>query len=225
MVHGRNLRAMWGAASALGAALGAVAALALFPDAAFARNPTGQFGLHLVGFALTIGILLGFSQWLVLRYTPWPPPRHSLRSLGLWIPATGLGVALMIMPLWWLDAAMIGLIVFAPVEVVARVVGPTLPAIALLALMQWALLRDHGLGDTGWITRTLIGGILGVTIGLVFSMLASRSGALPFEAMWALGTGLILGLFQAGALVRRLEAPPDSPRAGRPTARRRRPHW
>jgi len=216
---------MWSAASALGAALGAVAALALFPDAAFARNPTGQFGLHLVGFALTIGIALGLAQWLVLHYTPWPPPRHSLRSLGLWIPATGLGVALMVMPLWWLDAEVLGFIVFAPVEVVVHMVGPMLPGIALLALMQWALLRDHGLGDTGWITRTLIGGILGVTVGLVFSMLAGLRGVLPLEALWALGTGLILGLVQAGALVRRLKAPPDSPMPGRPTARRRRPHW
>ena len=57
----------WIIGSGIGAGVGASLVLALFPSAAFGGNPTDQFGWHLVGFALAIGILFAILQWLLLR--------------------------------------------------------------------------------------------------------------------------------------------------------------
>jgi hypothetical protein len=91
---------LWIGASATGALAGAGLALIVFPSGAFARNPAGQFGWNLVGFALSIGIPLAIFQWLALRYIlRFREVAHSL-FLVLWIPVTSIGTALMILPLW-----------------------------------------------------------------------------------------------------------------------------
>lgn len=124
-----RVRWIWISSSGIGVLAGASLALFLFPEAAFAVNPTGHFGWHLVGFALSISIPFGLSQWIALRYLLRNRTVSVISSLDLWLPVTAIGIALMILPLWWWDAVVF---LYAPWVVVM----PMLPGICVLALSQ-----------------------------------------------------------------------------------------
>jgi hypothetical protein len=181
--------ALWVGASAVGALAGAQLALLLFPDAAFGRNPVGQFSWHLIGFALCMGFPVAGLQWLALRHLlrKCEPSRRS--SLILWIPATSIGIALTILPLWWWDA-----VVFAFLPVVVLV--PMLPGMICLGLIQRLLLEGLILTRYSWTIATIVGGTIGSIVGLI----AGFALPIPLELTWAFATGAGIGVLQGSVL-------------------------
>lgn len=177
---------LWIGASGAGALVGAAIALFLFPIAAFATNPTGKFGWHLVGFAFSLGIPFALAQYAVLRIAVPDRPQIQASVLALWIPVTSIGLAAMIFPFWWWDAM---LFIYMPFMVAV----PILPGSFLLAFGQWSILNHQGLAGLSWLALTLLGAVLGVFIGF----LVAFEFALPVELPWALVTGLFIGSLQA----------------------------
>lgn len=182
---------LWTGASALGTSIGAMLALILFPSAAFASNPTGQFSWNLVGFALAIGVPLGVSQWLVLRQLLKYRLANDSLSLHLWIPATSVGIAVMVMPLWWWDAEVF---IFAP-WVVAYVM---FPGMILLGIAQWLILYRLISVRFTWVLRTIAGAAIGSILGLVVAFFLTP---IPLEITWSFLAGAGIGRLQAMGLV------------------------
>ena len=204
-----NARALllWIVASGGGGFLGAALAVGLFPKAGWGQNPTGQFGWHLLGFALTVGLPFALAQSLALG--------HLLRGRGgavvrlLWLPLTTAGIAGMIMPLWWYDA---GMLMWFP-WLVARAM---LPGILFMAIAQGLVMQNVlgiGLSWTLWTVGGAVGGAVAgliapaFLVGLLF-MVASFpieiADSIPIEPLWALGFGATLGLAQGLLLARHL---------------------
>jgi hypothetical protein len=177
---------IWTIGSALGTLIGAVLALILFPSAAFARNPTGQFGWNLVGFALAIGIPMGLSQWWVLRHILKSRSAKKGLFLHLWIPVTSVGIAVMILPLWWYDAEAF---LFMP----WLVAYPMFPGMILLGVTQWFLLYQLISARFTWALLTIMGAAIGSILGLVIAFFLP----LPLELTWSFVTGGSIGLLQA----------------------------
>lgn len=178
----------WIGGSAVGALVGAGLALILFPI-------VGLGGRNLVGFALAIGIAFGISQWLVLRYVPRYREEANTSWLVLWIPVTSIGVAAMILPLWWWPAEQS---FWQPWLVVL----PMLPGMIFLGLVQWFLLYRVISASFIWVVLTIVGAAVGSILGLV-----AASFPLPFpgEATWAFVTGAGIGVLQGIALVSDLD--------------------
>ncbi len=186
---------LWVGASGTGALVGARLALTLFPSAAFARNPTGEFGWNLAGFAFSVGIPLAISQWLALRYIlRQREAAHSL-FLILWIPVTSIGIAVMILPLWWWNAEAFA---FMP----WLVAFPMLPGMIVLGLAQWLLMYRLISARSVWALLTIMGAAIGSILGLVASFFLQP---IPLELTWAFMTGAGIGVLQAIELVSDLE--------------------
>jgi hypothetical protein len=187
---------LWIGGSGIGALVGAVFVLTLYPSAAFGRNPTGQFGWHLVGFALVIGIPFAISQWLILRYVLRYRKGVNIPFLVLWIPVTSIGITFMILPLWWWDAEVF---FFAPWYVVV----PTLPGMIFLGLGQWFVLYRAITARFIWVLFTIMGAVTGAVLGLVAAFILSP---LPLEVTWAFVVGASIGVLQRPVLVSDLDA-------------------
>ena len=179
-----NFKARWIGVSGLGALLGATIAVVFFPGAAFAVNPTGQFGWHLVGFALSIGIPFSAAQWLLL---------HSTLS--------AVGIATILLPLWWMPW---GQLLLAPYKTVSAMI----PGSLVLALGQWFILGRIGESTRSYIVLTCAGVAVGGYLGLIGAFLLSMlTGALlPLEHAWALLFGLTVGAFQSRPLARVIDS-------------------
>ena len=151
---------LWIGGSGIGALLGVLLALALFPTAAIARNPTGQLGAHLLGFALAIGVLMALFQWLILRYALQRDKTEKTPGLLLWIPTTIAGVALMVLPLWWVDAAFFFILPFLSFV-------PMLPGAVLLGFSQRTLLHRFSarFEKIQWVFSTVLGASIGSAVG------------------------------------------------------------
>lgn len=188
----------WPLSGGIGAGMGAFAAVLFFPDAAFGRNPTGQFGWHLVWFAFLVGIFFALGQWLVLRKLS---DRYletgSLVTL-LWLPASTAAIMAMLMPLWWVPGAAL---IWAPWLLPIYM----FPGIIALALLQSSIM--YLLTGTGFafFLRTLLGTTIGILIGFIWPFVLPIYAIapilvehLPFEASWAFVTGATIGAFQVG---------------------------
>jgi len=187
---------LWIGGSGIGALVGAILVLTLYPSAAFGRNPTGRFGWHLVGFALAIGIPFAISQWLILRYVLRYRKRVNIPFLVLWIPVTSIGFTFMILPLWWWDAEVF---FFAPWYVVV----PMLPGMIFLGLGQWFVLYRAITARFIWVLFTMLGAVTGAVLGLVAAFILFP---LPLEATWAFVVGASIGALQGSVLVSDLDA-------------------
>ncbi|MDA9982817.1 hypothetical protein N9H39_08810 [Gammaproteobacteria bacterium] len=174
--------------------MGVVFALYQFPDAAFARNPVGQFGWHLVGFASAIGIPLAVSQWVILSYIPKYRKSANVSYLILWIPITSIGIILTILPLWFWDAS-----AFAAMPLL--VMAPILPGAIFLGFGQWFVLHQVIMAKITWVARTIIGIAIGATVGLLAAFITP----FPMELTWAFVTGVGIGIFQGGGLTSELD--------------------
>ena len=201
---------LWTGASAGGAWAGAHLALSLFPLGGFGRNPTGQFGWYLVGFALTIGLCYATAQFLVLLHVARLSGTQSSKVLLLWVPATALGIAWSIFPLWWIDAWALTLGWLA-------VFVPMLPGFIVLGMTQWGVLHwAIGMGRD-WLATTIVGAAIGSVAGLAaalviyFYMPGNISTLLPPETIWAVVMGGCIAAFQGQKLIPRLrgEQPRD----------------
>lgn len=185
-----NLRLLWTGAAALALACGATLAVTFVPGARFGVNPTGHFGWHLVWFAFLVGAPLATVQFLLLLGI-FPPRGFSRLLLAvLWIPVTCGSVVAMLLPMWWWAA---DTFVAMPISVIM----PPLPGAALLGLTQGLLLWGLAGSPGYWMISTIIGAALGCVVGLIIALVTPYA----LEVVWALVTGLGIGISQAYALV------------------------
>lgn len=186
----QTLRLLWTGAAGLAFAFGAWLAVTFVPAARFGVNPTGHFGWHLVWFAFLVGTPLALVQFLLLSRIV--APRGFLRLLLalLWIPVTSGSVVAMLLPMWWWAAD-----TFASMPL--SVVMPPLPGAALLGMTQALLLRGLAGSPGYWPIATIIGAALGCVVGLIVALFTPY----VLEIVWALVTGLGIGLCQAYALI------------------------
>jgi hypothetical protein len=203
-----NIKARWIGVSGLGALIGVSIAMVLFPGAAFAENPTGQFGWHLVGFALSVGIPFALAQWMLLHTTVQHKKAMSGWLSAIWLIFSAAGIAAILLPLWWMPW---GQVLLAPYKTVSVMI----PGSLVLALGQWFVLGRIGESSVAFVWLTCLGVAIGGYLGLIAAFLLSAlTGAfLPLEHAWALLFGLTVGAFQSHPLARVI----DSVDAGRRT--------
>lgn len=183
----------WVVASTVGAFIGSSQAVQRYPEAGFAENPTGHFGWYLVGFSLTVGLAIAIAQWLVLAAFMRSCPLRGVLVLVFWIPCTSIGIAAMMLPLWWWDASTLtGAPWIAPV--------PLLPGVVLLAFMQKLLLGAWAGEGHQWVARSLVGLVIGTLFGLAFAM----SDPNTLETVWATITIFFMSIAQGSILMRTL---------------------
>lgn len=162
----------WIAVNVFGVWVGILCARLLFPGAAMAKNPTGVFGWHLVGFSACVGLVLAISQaiylWIAVEL---PKPSRLI----LWVPFTAASIMVVILPLYWIDAEML---VFG----IGYGIVMMLPGMAALGVAQWFVLGAAGSrASARWITLTLLGALLGGTVGImVFWLIIFFLSSLPF---------------------------------------------
>ena len=188
---------------------GAGAAVVFFPGAAFGQNPTGDFGWHLVGFAVLVGVFFALGQWSILRRFSDRYLEINPLLLGLWIPASTVAIMAMLLPLWWVTG---GFFFWAPWLMVERM----FPGILVLAILQWLLLwRMTAIGPK-WIVLTILGSSLGAILGLFWPIILLPISMtfspeldaafiefiefIPLEVPSAFVFGATIGLLQSGEL-------------------------
>lgn len=189
--NARRVYWLWVGASAVGISVGAVLAVLLFPSVAFGRRPAGPLDWKTVGFALAVGVPLGLSQWLVLRHVLKSRVAGNDLFLKLWTPVTSVGIAAMILPLYWTNAEGFLWLPFL-------VAYPMFPGMLLLGFGQWLLLDRLLGGRLAWVLQTIVGAAVGAMFGL-FAALSLIP--FPFELAWGFVTGAMIGLLQGKELV------------------------
>jgi len=186
----------WGLATGLGTALGAYVAVLLVPEAGFAQITAGEYGIHLLEFALVIGVTLGVTQYLML-YRLMLSTSHTVNQwLFLWIPFTAIGVVVMIGPLWTFAA-------FRLMTEPWLAAFIMLPGMVLIGTGQWLILKQHELAGPNWIGRTIVGAFIGAFIGAISVSIVEVLGATflgSAELIWAGCTGAGIGLLQGDCL-------------------------
>ncbi|WP_197431111.1 hypothetical protein, partial [Aliiruegeria sabulilitoris] len=203
-----QLRRQWPFASGIGAAVGAGIALLIFLDAAFMKNPTGEFGWHLVGFAFLVGLCFSLGQWIVLNRLATKHLQVGRIIVGLWVPASTAAIIAMLLPLWWVPA---GFLMWFPWLLAQKM----LPGILALATVQWLILTRLMAVSPKWIFVTVLGAVVGAMLGVFWLIVLMPFAAIPgmdqalvaisnatFEMGWAFVTAGAIGLFQAGELAR-----------------------
>jgi len=192
--------ALWVSASAFGALAGAQLGHVLVPGGAFGWSASGQ---SYAAFASSVAFALAISQWLALRHIVRQRDAAHSVFLLLWIPATAIGIALMILPFW---GAPFEDFIFNTWLVVAVMV----PGMIFLGITQWLLLRRLIPARYVWALLTIVGAAVGSIVGLRlgFIIYASLPGHIPLELPWALLAGAGIGIFQAFELVSNMEADP-----------------
>jgi hypothetical protein len=197
-----HARWLWTLASAAGTGVGAYLAMRYFPEAGFAKHPTGQYGPYLYGFAVSVALPLALAQFVLLAsflgsYTP-----GRLVLLLLWIPATAVGVMAMILPLWSWDA-----FVFAIMPLAVAVV--MLPGAVLMGLAQNVILYALFGTRIYWAALTVVGAVIGSVAGLVLAFMLQP---MPLEVVWGIVTGAGIGATQGHLLGASLGHDGDHPR-------------
>ncbi len=148
-----------------------------------------RYDLREGAHALMAGSFFAFSQWAVLRYVLAAYDLPGKAASLLWLPITGIGVASIIFltPSSALFFSVTGLIT------------PTLPAIALLSLAQWLLLRLSINAGISWVLVTVVGAAVAVLAAMMAGLMAGPAG-------WALIFGSCIGTPQSLVLIRALTA-------------------
>ena len=196
-----NIKGLWIGISGLGALAGATIAVASFPGAAFAENPTGQFDWHLVGFALSIGISFALAQWLLLSNLIADKRAMNTFLSALWLIASTAGIVAILFPLWWMPW---GQIILAP----HLTVSVMIPGSLVLGFGQRMVLGQIGKASSRYVWLTCFGVAIGGYLGLIgaFLLLYLSNALLPINHMWALLFGLIVGAFQCRPLEKTIQS-------------------
>ena len=196
-----NITYSWIGVSGLGALVGATIAMAFFPGAAFGENPTGEFGWHLVGFALSIGISFAVAQLLLLRKALEGKRSMSLSLSLLWLVVTAAGILTILLPLWWMRW---GQVLLAPQWTVSLM----FPGSLVLGFGQRIVLGMIGKSSNRYVLLTCFGVAVGGYLGLIGAMLLMfvSQALLPIDHMWAMLFGLTVGAFQCRPLARTIES-------------------
>lgn len=192
-------KVVWIGASALGAILGSILAVDVFPSAGFGRNPTGLYGPNVFGFAFLISAPLAIVQWLALR---WILPSLDVvaRRAWIWVPVSLLGWMATALPLWSVPAEVL---VFVPVYWIV----PLLPGSVVLGLMQWSYWARYYTVNWAWIALTVAGAFVGaflVPVAMILGFYLQSSGAFwfpDFEILCALMIVMGVSALQAIAMV------------------------
>lgn len=175
---------LWIGGSAVGLLAGEVLAVTLFSappvDPAAWEGPRNQYDLREAAYSLAMGIPFAISQWLVLSHVlaVYDVPRR--RRSVLWIPVTSVGVAAMI---FLMPSGM-------PTMFLRYVAEPMLPAIVLLSLAQWLVLRWLIKAGGLWFFLTAGGAVAGVYVATYADLIAGPAG-------WALMFGASIGFLQS----------------------------
>ena len=195
------IKAWWIGISGLGALIGATTAVALFPGAAFAENPTGQFDWHLVGFALSIGMSFALAQWLLLSNLVADKRAMNTFLTALWLIASTAGIVAILFPLWWMPW---GQVILAPHMTVAVMI----PGSLVLGFGQRMVLGQLGKASNRYVWLTCFGVAAGGYLGLIgaFLLIYLSNGLLPINHTWALLFGLIVGAFQCRPLEKTIKS-------------------
>jgi hypothetical protein len=127
--------------------------------------------------AFTLSVPIASWQFLVLLFALRKDLIRWIATLILWLPVTSIGIAAMILPLWWWNASTL-----AGMPWIAFV--PLVPGAAAMALLQRMLLRKLLDESFNWAAQTIIGVVLGATIGLVATFMVPA----PIELTWAFVT-------------------------------------
>jgi len=190
-----NIKYLWAGVSGLGALVGATIAVAFFPGAAFAENPTGEFSWHLVGFALSIGVSFAVAQWLLLRKALEGKTVMSASLSALWLIASTAGIVAILLPLWWMNW---GQVLLAP----HMTVSVMIPGSLVLGFGQRIVLGQLGKASNRYAWLTCFGVAAGGYLGLIgaFLLMFVSNALLPINHMWALLFGSIVGAFQCRPL-------------------------
>lgn len=152
------MRATWIGANLVAIMFGVALAMLVFPDAMAGRNPTGQFGWHLVGFSSVVSLPIAAVQSFLLAFTDLLAVRPRGRLFVMWFIATSIGVMLVPLPLWWVD---VEVLIMLPHLFVVYIAG----GILFLALLQYLVLRLLACGTAYWILATTLGAVLGGIVG------------------------------------------------------------
>jgi len=210
----------WILATTLGALVGAIVAVNLFPTVVFLENPIGRlyynvfrfsvwlallenYGSNVFGFSLCLAIPSSIGQWLALR--------RFLKYLGaskkqdwLWLLITTVCIVATVLPLWiWSAGAGISIIsILAPYLFII----PLFPGGILLGIMQCLFLSwVFGFKRTWlWILLTTTGVTSGSALVFIFSVLLYLI-IPPFEfvsmeVLWYTGSALFTSSLQTVAL-------------------------
>lgn len=198
---------IWTGASAIATAIGASIAIRYFPEAGFAENPTGEYGPHLIGFAIWVGLSLAIVQCLVLATLLQTYTATRFFLLITWVPITTAGIVAMMMPLWWRSAMLFSV---AP----WMVIFPLLPGTVLLGLGQWLILFLLFKARFVWVTLTVLGVVIGAVAGLIVAVYLVP---IQLEITWAAITGAGIGTMQGYVLAQILASDnvQDDPQARR----------
>jgi hypothetical protein len=196
-----NIKGLWIGVSGLGALLGATIAVASFPGAAFAENPTGEFGWHLVGFALSIGVSFAVAQWLLLSNLLADKRAMNTFLSAVWLIASSAGIVAILLPLWWMPW---GQILLAPHWTVAVM----MPGSLFLGFGQRIVLGQIGKTSNRYVWLTCFGVAIGGYLGLIgaFLLMFVSAALLPINHMWALLFGLVVGAFQCRPLEKTIKS-------------------
>lgn len=187
------IRWWWTIGSGFASILGAYLALKWYPQAGFAQNPTGQFEWFLVKFAFTLSIPIAFWQFLVLVIALRNDKFRWLVTSVLWLPVTGIGIAAMILPLWWWNASFLLSLPFMAFV-------PLIPGTTVMAILQGLILHKLLQNGSLWVAQTIVGMILGAIAGLIVAIIVSA----PIELTWAFVTIVGMCWPQGLMLARRL---------------------
>lgn len=175
---------LWIGGSAVGLLAGEVLAVTLFSappvDPAAWEGPRNQYDLREAAHSLAVGIPFAISQWLVLRHVLAVHDVPRRRRSVLWIPVTSVGVAAMI---FLMPSGM-------PMMFWRYVAEPMLPAIVLLSMAQWLVLRWLIKAGVLWFFLTAGGAAAGVYVATFTGLMAGSAG-------WALTFGASIGFLQS----------------------------
>jgi len=140
-------------------------------------------------FAITIGMPIALSQWLILRYTSRHIKKANTLILFLWIPVTSIGIAFLILPMGFAltptdysELAALFTAVFM------------LPGILFLGLSQWLIMRKIMPAKYTWAVYTILGAVSGLIVGYVVGQLTIE--LIPIEATWPIVASVIIAFSQ-----------------------------
>jgi hypothetical protein len=173
----RGFWLQWTLASAIGFSVAAIFASGL----SFALFPRDTFDIVTgLSFGIVFGALGGLAQWLVLR--------KQFPGTGLWVPTSAFGFLIAAGTATSMGQQLNSNALALLFAVIFGVIG---------GLMQWLILRRHGMGMVWWLTPNLLGSLLGIALAIpvINAMYETEYYGLfvLFGAAFGAGLGIITG--------------------------------